>query len=119
MRHHYIKKQSVSFGTRSYQKLCNDFMGKVQKHCTHGRPAEPPEKRSARVQAAPHFHIVVHTILLLFQFERQERQVHVHVGLGLDGPFACDVAIVVQVAVIGMRIKVFHRVGGDQPTAAN
>lgn len=77
---------------------------------THGRAAKSAEERTAGVQAAPHLHVVVHAILLFFQFERQERQMHVHVGFGLDRPLARGVAIVVQIAVVGMRVKMFHPV---------
>lgn len=44
---------------------------------------------------------------------------HVHVGFGLDGPLARGVAVVVQIPVVGMRVKVFHVVRRDQPAAAN
>jgi len=86
---------------------------------TNGRSAEFSEERSARVQAAPHLYVVVHAILFVFQFKSQERQVHVHVGFGFDGPFARGVAVVVQIAVVRMRVEVFHVVRGYQPTTAN
>lgn len=89
------------------------------KYYTNSRSTEFSEERSAGVQATPHFHVVVHTILFVFQFESQECQVHVHVGFGFDGPFAHSVAIVVQIAIIGMRVKVFYVVRGYQSTTAN
>lgn len=97
----------------------SDFERSLEQRYTHGRSAESTEERSTRVQAAPHLHVIIHAVLFFFQFEREERQVHVHVGFGLDGPFASGVVIVVQVAVIGMRIKVLHVVRGYQSTAAN
>lgn len=86
---------------------------------THGWSAESAEERSARVQATPHLHVVVRAVLLLLQLERKEREVHVHVGFGFDRPFARGIAVVVQIAVVGMRVKVFHVVRGNQPATTN
>lgn len=44
---------------------------------------------------------------------------YVHVGFGLDGPLARGVTVVVQISVVGMRVKVFHVVRRDQSAAAN